>query len=85
MPDPAHCQTNCDNRLEQALLSDDVDRSIEQAVGHLEQAYADGDEYASENWIGQVLALLPRFPDIKKKWILHPIVSPLVAKDAEAA
>jgi Phage integrase family len=84
MPDPAHCQTSCDNRLEQALLRDDVDRSIEQAVGHLEQAYADGDEYASENWIGQVLALLPRFPDIKKKWILHPIVSPLVEKDAEA-
>jgi hypothetical protein len=85
MPDPAHCQTSCDNRLEQALLSDDVDRSIEQAVGHLERAYADGDEYASENWIGQILALLPRFSDIKKKWILHPIVSPLVEKDAEAA
>jgi len=85
MPDPAHCQTSCDNRLEQALLRDDVDRSLEQAVGHLEQAYTDGDEYASENWIGQVLALLPRFPDIKKKWILHPIVSPLVEKDVEAA
>lgn len=85
LPDPAHCQTSCDNRLEQAFLRDDVDRSIEQAVGFLEQAYADGDEYASENWIGQVLALLPRFPDIKKKWILHPVVSPLVSKSTEAA
>ncbi len=85
MPDPAHCQTACDNRLEQAFLRDDVDRSIEQAVRHLEQAYADGDEYASENWIGQVLALLPRFPDIKRKWILHPVVAPLVVKRAEAA
>lgn len=85
MPDPAHCQTPCDNRLEQAFLRDDVDRSIEQAVRHLEQAYADGDEYASENWIGQVLALLPRFPDIKRKWILHPVVAPLVVKSAEAA
>lgn len=85
IPDPAHCQTACDNRLEQAFLRDDVDRSIEQAVSHLEQAYADGDEYASENWIGQVLALLPRFPDIKKKWILHPIVSPLVNISTEAA
>lgn len=84
IPDPAHCQTACDNRLEQAFLRDDVDRSIEQAVGHLEQAYSDGDEYASENWIGQVLALLPRFPDIKKKWILHPVVSHLVTKSTEA-
>ena len=85
MPDPAHCQTACDNRLEQAFLRDDVDRSIEQAVSHLERAYADGDEYASENWIGQVLALLPRFPDIRKKWILHPVVSPLVDKNMETA
>lgn len=85
MPDPAHCQTACNNRLEQAFLRDDVDRSIEQAVRHLEQAYADGDEYASENWIGQVLALLPRFPDIQKKWIVHPVVSPLFNKSTEAA
>ena len=85
MPDPAHCQTACDNRLEQAFLRDDVDHSIGQAVSHLEQAYADGDEYASENWIGQVLALLPRFPDIRKKWILHPVVSPLVDKNMETA
>jgi integrase len=85
MADPAHCQTACDNRLEQAFLRDDVDRSIEQAVRFLEQAYADGDEYASENWIGQVLALLPRFPSIRKKWILHPVVSPLVAKRMETA
>lgn len=84
LPDPAHCQSACDNRLEQAFLRDDVDRSIKQAVRHLEEAYAEGDEYASENWIGQVLALLPRFPDIKKKWILHPAVAPLVAKSAEA-
>jgi integrase len=83
LPDPAHCQSSCDNRLEQAFLRDDVDRSIEQAVGHLEQAYADGDEYASENWIGQVLALLSRFPDVKKKWILHPVVASLVVKSAE--
>ncbi len=85
IPDPAHCQTACDNRLELAFLRDDVDRSIEQAVGHLEKAYADDDEYASENWIGQILALLPRFTDVKKKWILHPIVSPLVTKSTEAA
>ena len=85
MPDPAHCQTGCDNRLEQAFMRDDVDRSIEQAVGYLVQAYADEDEYKSEEWEGQVLALLPRFPDIKKKWILHPVVAPLVVKSAEAA
>jgi integrase len=85
MPDPAHCQTACENRLEQAFLRDDVDRSIEQAVSHLVQAYADDDEYKSEEWEGQVLALLPRFPDIKKKWILHPVVSPMVVKSAEAA
>lgn len=85
MPDPAHCQTACENRLEQAFLRDDVDRSIEQAVGLLVQAYADDDEYKSEEWEGQVLALLPRFPDIKKKWILHPVVSPLVNKSTEAA
>lgn len=84
IPDPAHCQTNCDNRLEQAFLRDDVDRSIGQSVGFLEKAYAADDEYASENWIGQILALLPRFPEIKKKWILHPIVSPLVAKNTES-
>jgi hypothetical protein len=85
IPAPAHCQTACENRLEQAFLRDDVDRSIEQAVGHLEQAYVDGDEYASENWIGQVLALLSRFPDIKKKWHLHPVVSPLVNISTEVA
>jgi integrase len=85
MPDPAHCQTACDNRLEQAYLRDDVDRSIEQAVGHLAQAYADDDEYKAEEWEGQVLALLPRFPDIKKKWILHPVVAPLDVKSKEAA
>lgn len=85
LPDPAHCQTSCDNRLEQAFLRDDVERSIEQAVAHLVQAYADDDEYKSEEWEGQVLALLPRFPDIRKKWILHPVVSPLVVKNAEAA
>lgn len=85
MPDPAHCQTTCDNRLEQAFLRDDVDRSIEQAVGYLVQSYADDDEYKSEEWEGQVLALLPRFPDLKKKWTLHPVVAPLVTKSAEAA
>ena len=83
-PNPAHCQSGCDNRLEQAFLRDDVDRSIKQAVSCLEQAYADDDEYKSEEWKGQVLALLPRFPDIKKKWILHPIVAPLVTQATEA-
>lgn len=85
IPDPAHCQTACDDRLEQAFLRDDVDRSIEQAVSYLVQAYVDGDEYKSEEWEGQVLALLPRFSDIKKKWSLHPVVAPLVAKGAEVA
>jgi integrase len=82
---PAHCQSGCDYRLEEAFLRDDVDRSIEQAVSYLVQAYADDDEYKAEEWKGQVLALLPRFPDIKKKWILHPVVAPLVGKATGAA
>lgn len=82
IPDPAHCQTTCDNRLEQALLRDDVDRSIEQAVSQLVRAYADNDEYKSEEWEGQVLALLRRFSDIRMKWVLHPVVAPLVATHA---
>ena len=68
MPETSRCRTQCDFRLEQAALRDDVDRSIEQAFQFLEEAVLERDEISAEMWRGQVYTNIDRFPSLRQKW-----------------
>lgn len=78
-PEPSRCRSSCGHRLEQAFLREDTDRALAQAVGFLEVAQAEEDSIAVEMWHGQILAHLPRFPDLAQKWRSHPAVARLEA------
>lgn len=81
-PEPARCHWSCEHRLEEAVLKDDVDRSIEQAVHLHEQERAEGNEIQAEFWAGQVLAHVRRFDTLNAKWKDHPTVVYLLGKPA---
>ncbi|CAJ0851260.1 hypothetical protein R77569_00462 [Ralstonia mannitolilytica] len=74
-PEPARCRSHCSVRLEMGALRDDVDRSIEEAVRHLQDCQIVDDVIGAEMWRGQIAANLNRFPDLKMKWSSHPAVS----------
>ena len=73
-PEPANCSSKCTMRLEEALLRDDVDGSIEDCVKYYLQAIAAGEPLMASHWRGQIRALVPRFPDLKEKWMANQTV-----------
>jgi integrase len=79
-PEPSRCRSSCGHRLEQSFLREDTDRALAQAVEFLEAAQAEDDPIAVEMWHGQILAHLPRFPDLAQKWRCHPAIARLEAQ-----
>ena len=73
--DSAKCQSTCAMRLEQAFLKDDVDRTLAEAVRQLGGALDNDDEIMAAEWVGQIQANLPRFPDLDVKWRSNPLVA----------
>lgn len=67
-PDVAACRSKCEHRLERAYLREDVDLSLAHAVHMLRRAIDDEDEIMAEEWRGQILFNLARFPDLEVKW-----------------
>lgn len=84
-PDPSRCRTTCSHRLENGMMRDDANRSIEMAVGFIEEALQVDDEIQKELWVGQLLSHINRFADIKMHWRNHPIVAPLLYCELEEA
>jgi len=83
-PEPSHCQTNCNHRLEEAFLREDVDASIASSVREFETAFQEEDELMQAMWAGQIRAHLPRFSDLKEKWQTNPTVQRvLIASNEE--
>jgi integrase len=83
-PEPSHCQSNCNHRLEESFLREDVDKSIEYSVREFEVALQDDDVLMQAMWAGQIRAHLPRFADLQEKWKLNPTVQRvLVASNDE--
>lgn len=79
-PEPSRCQTSCDHRLEEAFLRADVDGAIQEAVTSYEAEQSKGEELRSAFWAGQIRAHVPRFDDLRDKWMCHPTVSTLVIR-----
>lgn len=80
VPEPSKCRSYCSHRLEQALLKDDVARTLAEATANFESAVADGDEITAEEWKGQVLANLRRFPELEEKWKRNKTVRGILAQ-----
>jgi hypothetical protein len=74
-PDPSHCKSDCDHRLEQAAQKENVNRTIERVLAHIERAIANDEPLAEQQWRGQLVANIFRFNDLREKWSTHPIVA----------
>ncbi len=84
-PEPSRCRWTCDHRLEEAMLRDDVDRSIAEAVRLYELERGDGNEMGQEYWAGQILAHLRRFEDIFQKWSTHSTIARVLSSQERPA
>ncbi len=73
-PDPTHCRSNCDHRLEMAAEKANVDRTVARIITHLQNAIADDEPMAEQQWRGQLVAHILRFKDVLAKWETHPLV-----------
>lgn len=76
-PEAGNCKVSCDHRLEEKFMSSDVDRSIADCVVHIQRARTENDLMLESYWAGQVRMHVPRFPDVKAKWMSNTVVSEL--------
>ena len=76
-PEPSKCQSGCSHRLEESFLRDDVDCSIREALIEFESAHSSGEQLSAAFWAGQVRAQLPRFADLRDKWLRNSVVRSL--------
>jgi len=83
-PDPTHCQSDCDHRLEDNSIRAQVDASIEYALRCYDTEMAAGRDLAAAAWAGQIRANIQRFDDLSAKWIQVPAVRQLVETDIGA-
>lgn len=77
-PEPSKCQTNCNHRLEEAFLREDVDSSIAYCVESFEAESKAQNELMLSFWAGQIRANVIRFSDLLEKWSVHPIVKKIL-------
>lgn len=82
-PEPSRCAWNCDHRLEEAFLKDDVDRAIDEAVQMYDLEVSSDNEIQAEFWAGQLLAHIRRFDDLSLKWSRNPTVASLLGNRVE--
>lgn len=81
-PETSKCRSNCDHRLEQGFLRDEVNRTIEEAVRNYHIAASSDDPIMMEDWSGQIFANLRRFSELEKKWMKDPTVLQLMQSRA---
>lgn len=81
-PEAGNCKVTCDHRLEEKFMRNDVDGAIADCVAHLERARAEDDSMLESYWAGQVRTHVPRFPDVKAKWMSNTVVSELFGEAA---
>lgn len=84
LPNPAQCTPMCDHRLELAAAKQDADGALAASVRGYEADKADDNPIMMEFWSGQVMAALPRFDEVRDKWIKHPAVQEII-KNTRAA
>lgn len=82
-PEPSHCQTGCQHRLEEAFMREDVDESIASVVQEFETSVDAGDELMQAMWAGQIRAHIGRFEDLRLKWMANPFVQRALAANDE--
>ena len=78
-PDSSRCRVGCGYRLERAAERENVDRTIERQVEHLERAIKEDEPLVAERWRGQIVANLFRFESVKAKWASHPRIAEIIA------
>lgn len=76
-PETGNCKVSCDHRLEEKFMRSDVDGSIADCVEHLQRARMENDSMLESYWVGQIRAHVPRFPDLKVKWMSNTVVAEL--------
>lgn len=84
-PEPARCRSLCSNRLELAALKDDVDRAISEALKHVELCEQKDDRIGAEAWVGQIVANINRFSDLKEKWSTNSRVRAILSTESGLA
>lgn len=84
-PEPSKCQSSCTHRLEEAFLREDIDGAIHDCVVAYEQALDDDESLTAAHWAAQIRTHVPRFPDLREKWLTNPTVKALTTdKQTEA-
>lgn len=84
-PEPSKCKSSCDHRLEEAFLREDVDGAIRDALCAYESDNAKGENLSAAFWAGQVRAHVPRFPDLREKWMRNLTVQSLLKQNSQKA
>jgi hypothetical protein len=84
-PEPSHCGSDCDHRLEEAFLRADVDGAIADSIRHYETERDADNGLMQDFWAGQVLTHLKRFSDLQNKWSTHPSVLEISACEEKTA
>lgn len=77
-PEPSKCQSNCLHRLEEGFLREDIDGAINDAVIAYERAIKSDEALTASHWAAQLRSYVPRFPDIREKWMANSTVSALM-------
>lgn len=77
-PEPSRCQSSCDHRLEEAFLRADVDGAIHDAVAAYVSESEKGEVLSAAFWAGQIRAHIPRFQDLRDKWMSDSVVNSLM-------
>ncbi len=67
-PEPSHCGSGCDHRLEEDFLRQDVDGAIADSIKYYQAERDAGNGLMQDFWSGQVLSHLKRFDDLREKW-----------------
>lgn len=84
-PEPSRCMADCDNRLEEAFLREDVNGAIAESIGHYEIERDAGNGLMQDFWAGQVLTNLNRFDDLRDKWTAHLSVKEIFSLKGQPA
>lgn len=82
-PEPARCQTHCQHRLEEPLARLDAEASIQSCVTNYKKAAEEDNDLTKGAWAVQVVVHLPRFPDLKAKWEVDPLMREMLERARE--
>lgn len=84
-PEPSKCSSRCDHRLEETFLREDVDGAIGDCLTSYLKAIADEESLTAAHWAAQIRAHVPRFTDLRNKWMQNATVQALMTEHKVAA